>query len=96
MLNKLTKMLIKQLATSQFKGVYRKKEKKNIWWEGRKWDKEKESSKEKKEMQPIERGDGSYRRAEHCVAAVNKGHHNAGSYPVRSCNFFAIVFPPLT
>ena len=47
-------------------------------------------------MQPIERGDGSYRRAEHCVAAVNKGHHNAGSYPVRSCNFFAIVFPPLT
>ena len=28
MLNKLTKMLIKQLATSQFKGVYRKKRRK--------------------------------------------------------------------
>ena len=56
---------------------------------------EKESSKNKEEMQPMERGDGSYRRAENCETAVNKGHHNVGSYPLRWCDFFTNAFPPL-
>ena len=29
-------------------------------------------------MQPMQRGDGSYRKTENCKAAVNKGHHNVG------------------
>ena len=40
-------------------------------------------------------GDGSYRRVENYVTAVNKDHHNVGSYPVRFCDFFGIAFPPL-
>ena len=43
----------------------------------------------------MQRGDGSYRRAENCETAVNKGHHNVGSYLLRCCGFFANAFPPL-
>ena len=43
----------------------------------------------------MQRGDGSYRRAINYVTAVNNGHHNKGSYVVRSCDFFAISLPPL-
>ena len=43
----------------------------------------------------MERGGGSYRRAENWETAVNKGHHNVGSYPVGCCDFFANAFPPL-
>ena len=27
-------------------------------------------------MQPMQRGDGSYRKTENCKTAVDKGHHN--------------------
>ena len=40
-------------------------------------------------------GDISYRRGENCETAVNKGHHNIGSCPVRCCDFFANDFSPL-
>ena len=43
----------------------------------------------------MERGDGSCRRAEDCDTAVNKGHHNVGSYRLRCCDFFANAFPLL-
>ena len=43
----------------------------------------------------MERGDGSYRRAENCETAVNKGHHNVRSYPLRCSDFFDNIFPPL-
>ena len=46
-------------------------------------------------MQPMQRGDGSYRRAENCGTAVNKGHHILGCYPLRYCDFFANAFPEL-
>ena len=32
--------------------------------------------KTKKEIEPMQRGDGSYRRAANCETAVNKGHHH--------------------
>ena len=43
----------------------------------------------------MQRRDGSYRGAKNCEAAVNKGYHNLGSYPLRCCGFFANAFPPL-
>ena len=43
----------------------------------------------------MQRGDGSYRGAKNCETAVNKGHHNVDSYPLRCCGFFANAFPPL-
>ena len=39
-------------------------------------------------------GDGSYIRAENCETAVNKVHHDVGSYPLRCCGNFANTFPP--
>ena len=56
---------------------------------------EKKVRNKKEEMQFMERGHGSYRRAENCETAVNKGHDNVGSYPLRCCDFFANVFPSL-
>ena len=43
----------------------------------------------------MQRGDGSYRRAENCETAVNKGHQIVGSYSLRYCGFFSNAFPPL-
>ena len=44
----------------------------------------------------MQRGDElSYRRAKNCEIAVNKGHHNADSYPLGCCGFFANALPPL-
>ena len=40
----------------------------------------------------MQRGDGSYRRAENCETAVNKDHHNVASYPLRRCGFSPIPF----
>ena len=40
----------------------------------------------------MERGDGSYRRAESWEAAVNKGHHNVGSYLLYAVTFWPIFF----
>ena len=31
----------------------------------------------------MQRGDGSYRRAENFETAVNKGHHNVGTVAIR-------------
>ena len=55
----------------------------------------KKVQKKKEEMQPMQRGDGSYRRAENYETAVNKGHHNVRSYPLRCCSFFFNAFTPL-
>ena len=43
----------------------------------------------------MQKGDGSYGRAENFETAVNKGYHNVGSYPLRCCGFFANAYPPL-
>ena len=43
----------------------------------------------------MQRGDGSYRKAENCDTAVNKGPHNVGRYSLRCCGFFANAFLPL-
>ena len=40
----------------------------------------------------MERADGSFRRVEYCETAVNKGHHNVGSYPLRYCDFLPMLF----
>ena len=46
----------------------------------------------------MQRGDGSYRRAENCETAVNKGHHNVGRQLMPSkeelCFPWGIVSPP--
>ena len=42
----------------------------------------------------MQRGDGSYRKTENCETAVNKDHHNVGSYPLRYCGFFWNAFSP--
>ena len=44
--------------------------------------------KEKREIQPIQRGNGSHRRAEHLKTYEN-------CYSLRYCDFFANTFPPL-
>ena len=46
-------------------------------------------------MQPMQREDGSYKKAKNCETAVNKGNNNIGSCPLRYCDFFTNVFPPL-
>ena len=46
-------------------------------------------------MQPMQRGDGSYRRAENFKTTVNKGHHNVGTYQLRCCGIFDNAFPLL-
>ena len=33
-------------------------------------------------MEPMQKGDGSYSRAENCETVVNKDHHNISSYPL--------------
>ena len=46
------------------------------------------------EMEPMQKGDGSYSRAENCETVVNKDHHNISIYPLRSCGFLANAFSP--
>ena len=43
----------------------------------------------------MERGNGSQGRVENYEPAINKGHHNVGSYPLRCCDLIANAFPPL-
>ena len=40
----------------------------------------------------MERADGSFRRVENYETAVNKGHHNVSSYPLRYCDFSPMLF----
>ena len=46
-------------------------------------------------MQPMHRGDGSYRRSENCETTVSKGDLNIDSYPLRCCSILASAFPSL-
>ena len=89
-------MLVKvarQLATWQFKKGL-KKQRRKIFGDSEENDaRKKKIQKRKEQMQPtMESRDGSYRRAENCEIAVNKGHHNVNSYPLRCCNFFGNAF----
>ena len=46
-------------------------------------------------MQPMQKEDVSYKKAENCETAVNKGHYNVGSCSLRYYDFFTNAFLPL-